>query len=87
MAVAMADAIESHPLSELIMRPELGVVLFRRAGWAAAEWKAWATGLLRSGTAFVAPSTYKGEPVGRVVFMHPRTPESIVGELMLSLSA
>jgi glutamate/tyrosine decarboxylase-like PLP-dependent enzyme len=87
MAVALADAIDSHPLTELIMRPELGVVLFRRAGWAAAEWKGWATALLRSGTAFVAPSTYKGEPVGRVVFMHPRTPDSIVGELMLSLSA
>ena len=40
-----------------------------------------------SGTAFVAPSTYKGEPVGRLVFMHPRTPDSIIDELMLSLSA
>ena len=40
-----------------------------------------------SGTAFVAPSTYKGEPVGRLVFMHPLTPDSIIDELMLSLSA
>ena len=70
----MAEAIEAHPATELIMQPELGVVLFRRDGWGAAEWKTWATGLLRAGTAFVAPSTYKGEPVGRLVFMHPRTP-------------
>ncbi|MBK5331732.1 MAG: hypothetical protein JJD93_07170, partial [Ilumatobacteraceae bacterium] len=46
----------------------------------------WATDLLHSGTAFVAPSTLKGEPVGRLVFMHPLTPDSIIDELMLSLS-
>jgi hypothetical protein len=69
------------------MRPELGVVLFRRTGWGRDEWKAWATGLLSAGTAFVAPSTFKGEPIGRLVFMHPRTPDSIIDELMLSLSA
>ncbi|MEP7111651.1 MAG: pyridoxal-dependent decarboxylase [Ilumatobacteraceae bacterium] len=86
MASAMADALEADPLTELIMRPELGVVLFRRSGWGTAEWKSWATDLLHNGTAFVAPSTYKGEAVGRLVFMHPRTPESIIDELMLSLS-
>ena len=86
LAVAMADALDEHPMTELIMRPELGVVLFRRAGWGATEWKRWANELLRTGTAFVAPSTYKGEPVGRLVFMHPRTPESIIDELMFSLS-
>jgi aromatic-L-amino-acid/L-tryptophan decarboxylase len=86
LAAAMADAIDDHPLTELIMRPELGVVLFRRDGWGTVEWKAWANALVRSGTAFVAPSTYKGEAVGRLVFMHPRTPESIIDELMVSLS-
>ena len=87
MAAAMADALEAEPLTELIMRPELGVVLFRRAGWGTTEWRVWATQLIHDGTAFVAPSTYKGEPVGRLVFMHPRTPESIIDELMLSLTA
>jgi hypothetical protein len=69
------------------MRPELGVVLFRRAGWGSDQWKAWANALLESRIAFVAPSTYKGEPVGRLVFMHPRTPHSIIDELLLSLTA
>ena len=87
LAAAMADALERDAATELIMRPELGVVLFRRAGWGSEEWKGWANHLLESRTAFVAPSTYKGEAVGRLVFMHPRTPESIVDELMLSLSA
>jgi aromatic-L-amino-acid/L-tryptophan decarboxylase len=87
VAAAMADALEASPVTDLLMRPELGVVLFRREGWAAADWQRWATGLLDAGVAFVAPSTYKGEPVGRLVFMHPRTPMSIIDELMLSLEA
>ena len=86
LAAAMADALDAEPLTELIMRPELGVVLFRRAGWGSAEWKTWANNLLKRRTAFVAPSTYKGEPVGRLVFMHPRTPDSIIDELMAGLS-
>ena len=86
LATAMADALDDHPSTELIMRPELGVVLFRRDGWGRDEWKRWATDLLQSGTAFVAPTTFKGEPVGRLVFMHPLTPDSIIDELMLSLS-
>jgi len=87
LATRMADALEAHPLTEPVMRPELGVVLFRRAGWGRTEWRAWAGKLLQDGIAFVAPTTYKDEPVGRLVFMHPRTPASIVDELMLSLSA
>jgi aromatic-L-amino-acid/L-tryptophan decarboxylase len=86
LASAMADAIDDDDLTELIMRPELGVVLFRRAGWGREQWTRWATALLNAGTAFVAPSTYKGEPVGRLVFMHPLTPDSIIDELMLSLT-
>jgi hypothetical protein len=42
---------------------------------------------LRDQVAFVAPTTFRGEPMGRVVFMHPHTPPSIVDELMESLTA
>ena len=86
MASAMADALVACPATHLVMRPELGVVLFRRDGWGAAEWRTWARRLLDDGIAFVAPSTYRGEPIGRLVFMHPRTPPSIIDEIMLTLS-
>jgi hypothetical protein len=43
--------------------------------------------LLDDGVAFVAPSTYRGEPIGRLVFMHPRTPPEIIDEIMVSLRA
>jgi glutamate/tyrosine decarboxylase-like PLP-dependent enzyme len=87
MARAFADAVRACAVAELVLEPELGVVLFRRDGWGAAEWGQWAADLLSGGVAFVAPSTYRGEPVGRVVFMHPRTPHSIIDELMTSLIA
>lgn len=86
LAARMAAALDAGPHTELIMQPELGVVLFRRHGWGHADWAAWAAGLLRDQIAFVAPSTYRGEPMGRCVFMHPRTPLTIVDELMASLA-
>jgi glutamate/tyrosine decarboxylase-like PLP-dependent enzyme len=86
LAESMADALDGCAVTELIMRPQLGVVLFRRDGWGPGEWRGWATRLVEDGVAFVAPSTYRGEAVGRLVFMHPRTPPTIVDELMASLT-
>jgi glutamate/tyrosine decarboxylase-like PLP-dependent enzyme len=85
LAELAAAELASLPEVELVMQPTLGVVLFRRHGWGRAEWKTWAEQLLHDGVAFVAPSTWKGEPVGRLVFMHPRTPPSLIGELVASL--
>jgi len=83
----MAAALDACPLTQLVLQPELGVVLFRRDGWGRDEWAAWAAALVRDQVAFVAPTTYRGEPMGRLVFMHPRTPTTIIDELMASLLA
>lgn len=85
LAKQMAAALEACTVTELVMQPELGVVLFRREGWGKPEWAAWASGLLRDGIAFVAPTTYRGEPVGRLTFLHPSTPPTIVDEIIGSL--
>ena len=86
MAGLTADRFASLPGVGVVMDPPLGVVLFRREGWDAARWRAWASRLLADGVAFVAPTTWKGEPVGRLVFMHPRTPDSIIDQLADSLA-
>lgn len=86
LAQRMADALDANETTELVMEPELGVVLFRRDGWGRDEWAEWAAALLRDQVAFVAPTTFRGEPMGRLVFMHPRTPLTIVDELMASLT-
>ncbi len=86
LAARMAEALKACPHAELVMGPELGVVLFRRHGWGRERWGRWASDLLAAGVAFVAPTTHRGEPVGRLVFMHPLTPDSIVEELIGSLA-
>jgi glutamate/tyrosine decarboxylase-like PLP-dependent enzyme len=82
-----ADAIRGlgAPL-EMVIEPELSVVLFRRHGWDATDWRRWAAGLLDAGVAFVAPTSWRGEPVGRLVFLHPRTPTSLIDEILSTLT-
>jgi glutamate/tyrosine decarboxylase-like PLP-dependent enzyme len=85
LAELAAERLSATPGVTLVMPPTLGVVLFRRDGWGRAEWTAWARRVLSDGIAFVAPSTWKGEPVGRLVFLHPRTTPSVVEELVATL--
>ena len=85
LAEAAVRTLAEVPGVSVVMPPMLGVVLFRREGWGSVEWRAWAERLLADGVAFVAPSTWKGEPVGRLVFMHPRTPRSVIDEIAASL--
>jgi hypothetical protein len=42
--------------------------------------------LLHDGVAFVAPTTVRGEVVGRLVFLHPGTPFSVIEEIAATLA-
>ncbi len=68
-----AELVKAAPHLELIMEPELSVVLFRRVGWTPAQYKAWSDRLLRDGTAFVTPTGWAGETVLRYCVVNPRT--------------
>ena len=70
---------------ELALEPELTVLLFRKAGWDATRWQAWARDLLEREIAFVAPTRWKGETLGRLVFLHPLTTHAIVDEVLDTL--
>ena len=67
------------------MEPTLSVVLFRRRGWAEADWYDWSRRLLADGVAFVTPTRWKGETVGRLVFLHPETGAEVVEEILARL--
>ncbi len=73
LARETADEIRRRPYLDLIAEPELSVVAFRRLGWGAADYARWSDRLLRSGTAFVTPSTHRGEPMTRFAIISPRT--------------
>lgn len=77
--------LRAIPDVEVILEPELTVVLFRKAGWDRARWQQWSADLLARRIAFVAPTTWKGETVGRLVFLHPLTTDTIVDEVIDTL--
>lgn len=81
------EQLRAMPGVDVVMEPELTVLLFRKVGWDRARWQAWAADLLDSGVAFVAPTTWKGETVGRLVFLHPLTTTAIVDEVLETLRA
>lgn len=65
--------IQRRPELELLLEPDLSVLLFRRLGWTDADYLRWSDALIASGTAFVVPSRVDGESVARMVLMNPRT--------------
>jgi L-2,4-diaminobutyrate decarboxylase len=75
---AIADEIRSHPHLALLCEPELSVVVFRRLGWAAADYHEWSDRMLAEQRAFCVPTSVmseNGEPetVLRFCVVNPRT--------------
>jgi L-2,4-diaminobutyrate decarboxylase len=58
---------------ELLMEPELSVVLFRRRGWRSDDYENWWRRTLEAHVGFVQPTTWMGEKVARLCFVNPRT--------------
>jgi glutamate/tyrosine decarboxylase-like PLP-dependent enzyme len=82
LARQAADEIRSRANLELVREPSLGVVLFRRAGWDAGQYTAWADRLLQDQVAFIPPSAWEGETVARFAFLHPHTSMDLVREIL-----
>jgi glutamate/tyrosine decarboxylase-like PLP-dependent enzyme len=68
-----ADEVRRHPALELVSEPDLSVLLFRREGWAAADYETWWRRLLDAQIAFVQPTSWRGGKVARLCFVNPRT--------------
>ncbi|HXX90282.1 MAG TPA: pyridoxal-dependent decarboxylase [Acidimicrobiales bacterium] len=81
-AHASADVVRASPHVELVCEPELSIVLVRRPGWTRTDYDRWSAQLLADQTAFVTPSTWEGEPVARLAFLHPDTTVDMVREIL-----
>ena len=82
LARQTATEIRRREYLELIREPDLSVVLFRRAGWQAADYTAWADALLDEQVAFLPPTVWEGETVARFAFLHPHTSMALVTEVL-----
>lgn len=68
-----AKLIDAAAHLELIMEPELSVLLFRRVGWSPSDYQTWSDRLLHEGTAFVTPTSWNDEVVLRLCIINPLT--------------
>jgi glutamate/tyrosine decarboxylase-like PLP-dependent enzyme len=81
-----ADLVEALPYLELVRRPELSVVLFRRTGWDRHQYERWSDQLLKDQIGFVVPTTWEGQPVGRLALLHPDTTVAMIEEILNTMA-
>lgn len=82
LARETAELIRGMDQLDLLREPELGIVLFRRRGWGADDYHAWSQRLHQDGIAFIPPSLWQGETVGRLAFLHPETSADVIREVL-----
>jgi L-2,4-diaminobutyrate decarboxylase len=73
LAREAAEEVRRTEGMELLLDPDLTVLLFRRNGWSGDDYEAWWRRLLDDQIAFVQPTTWRGERVARLCFVNPRT--------------
>jgi len=72
-AHAGAELVRASEHLELLLEPQLSVVIFRRKGWQAKDYSKWSERLLREQIAFVTPTRHRGEVCTRFVVVNPQT--------------
>ena len=87
LAVETAEMVRKRAGLELVMDPELSVVLIRRLGWGADEYRQWSDRTAAAGLGYVTPTTWRGETVIRLCFVNPATRVDDIRWLLDSLSA
>jgi L-2,4-diaminobutyrate decarboxylase len=83
---AGAELIDAAPHLELIMPPELSILLFRRRGWSPEQYQGWSDRMLAEGVAFVVPTWWEGAMALRLCIVNPRTTVDDIALLVESLA-
>lgn len=86
VARAGADLVRAAPHLDLLMEPELSVVLFRRRGWDHAMYQAWSDHQLATQHSFVVPTAWHGETVLRWCIVNPVTTVEDLAAIVASLA-
>ncbi|MBM3805859.1 MAG: aminotransferase class V-fold PLP-dependent enzyme [Actinobacteria bacterium] len=77
--------IKNAPYLELLLEPELSVIIFKRKGWSPEQYQTWSDRMLNEGRAFVVPTTFNGETILRFCIINPRTTIDEVADILKSL--
>lgn len=80
-----ADLVRASGHLELVVEPELSIVVFRRVGWTAEQYHAWSDDQLATQRSFVVPTSWRGETVLRCCVVNPLTTVEDLAEIFESL--
>jgi L-2,4-diaminobutyrate decarboxylase len=81
-----AELVRAAPHLELLLEPELSILLFRRRGWDAATYQAWSDHQLATQHSFVTPTAWQGETVLRWCIVNPLTTVDDLAAIVDSLA-
>jgi glutamate/tyrosine decarboxylase-like PLP-dependent enzyme len=70
---AVVAGMRSRQHVEVVLDPDLTVVLFRRPGWTDDRMRAWSDEQARRGTALIITTRWRGELLFRMCFVNPAT--------------
>ncbi|MDX1762546.1 MAG: pyridoxal-dependent decarboxylase, partial [Christiangramia sp.] len=85
LAQIAEEKIKKDEILELVRPSSLSVVLFKRKGWTAEDYRDWTYRNHNSGFALVTPSIWKGESVIRFCFINPDTTEDDIEQILDTL--
>jgi glutamate/tyrosine decarboxylase-like PLP-dependent enzyme len=85
LAEHAVEQVAEAPHLEVAHDPSLSVVLFRRAGWSAAQYQAWSQRAVAEGLALVTPTMVDGAPAFRLCFVNPTTTTADVDQILDSM--
>jgi glutamate/tyrosine decarboxylase-like PLP-dependent enzyme len=86
VARAGAELIRRAPHVELLVEPDLTVLLFERTGWDEADYQAWTARLLHDEFAFVTPTKHRGRTCTRFAIVNPLTTVDDLAAILDSMS-
>lgn len=81
-----AERVDEIDYLELVREPMLSVVVIRRKGWSAQQYREWSDQMLMQGQAFVTPTTNYGETVTRLAIVNPRTTKADIDLVLGSMA-
>ena len=86
-ARAVADGIRTVPTLELLLEPELSVLIFERPGWTDDDYHRWSTRLAHEGLILCLPTVWQGRTTLRLALVNPATQADHVIDILRETTA
>ena len=86
-ARAIADGIRTVPTLELLLKPELSVLIFERPGWTDEDYHRWSTRLAHEGLILCGPTVWQGRTTLRLALVNPATRAEHVIDILRETTA